>query len=176
MSVRSELVKETIVQRICERIAAQLPGDPPAAVAGALDQGLRPDGQPGSPAPAATLARAGYYARVVETELFDAARSPLPGLAADLRAHVQQGSAWADAAAELARELASREPLERSDPGHADAVSWRVPGPGGHVRHYVARRLAGNSGAAALKRDFMYGFLIRCCEEALKADSGSGRP
>lgn len=132
MAVRSDLVKETMVETICSRVRARLE-----------DEHLTPE-------------RAGYLARLVETELFAAARSPLPGLTDDSRE-----------AEVIARELASREPLDRPAPDDPDAVSWRVPGPGGHVRHYVAVRLLGR---AELKRDFMYGFLMRCCEEAAGTD------
>jgi hypothetical protein len=82
-----------------------------------------------------------------------------------LRARMNDRSSWPQAAAAVARELASREPLERPQPGDPHAVTWRVPGPGGHVRHYVALRLT--AGRRELKRDFVFGFLIRCCEEAL---------
>jgi hypothetical protein len=165
MSVRSEVVKETLVETICGRVLARLKDDPPPAVAGVLD---------GAP----DVARMGYLARVVESELFQPARSPMPGLAESLRARLDGGSTWPEAAAAVARELAAREPLERPTPDDPDAVSWRVPGPGGHVRHYVARRLIEGRDAvaertaapqrdAALKRDFVYGFLVRCCEEVL---------
>lgn len=134
MSVQSELVQQTIVETICERVRARSPDD---------------------------LVHGGYLARVVEAELFEPARAPMPGLAERLRS---------SPAEDVARELASREPLERPDPDDPDAASWRVPGPGGHVRHYVARRLAGDAAPAELKRDFMYGFLMRCCEEAVSGD------
>ena len=183
MSVRSALVKETLVERICDGVLARLDEDLPAAVAAALDRKPRPDGAPNSAA-AARIARAGYLARVVETELFAAARAPMPGLADNLRPVLDRRSAWPEAAAEVAFGLASGEPLERPGPDDPDAVSWRAPGPGGHVRHYVARRLiaermplgelrpADEIAQAALKRDFMYGFLFRCCEEAVAGDPG----
>lgn len=161
MSVRSDLVKETIVDRMCQGVAARIRSDLPAGVAGALDQSEA----------SAELARAGYFARLVETELFDAARSPMPGLADTLGSRLWDGALWPDAVRGIARDLASREPLERPAPDDADAVSWRVPGPGGHVRHYVALRLISDQ-PVALKRDFMYGFLIRCCEEAVPPPSG----
>jgi hypothetical protein len=146
MSVRSELVKETLVDTICERVDASMANGVPPAVAVALEA-----------APSSErAARAGYFARIIETELFEAARAPMPQLAEELAAGV-----------EVARTLAAREPLDRPDPNDADAVSWRIPGPGGHVRHYVALRLV-EDGRASLKSDFMYGFLVRCCEEVLQ--------
>jgi hypothetical protein len=179
MSVRTELVKETLVGRICDRVIPRLTEELPPAVAGALDEGLRSDDTPNPSALSATMTRAGYFTRVVEAELFEPARSEVPGLTDTLRDRLGEGSLWPSAAAAVARDLASREPLERPAPDDADAASWRVPGPGGHVRHYVARRLVAEHSPssstrpadealhAPLKRDFMYGFLIRCCEEAL---------
>ncbi|HEV3376582.1 MAG TPA: hypothetical protein VG126_04820, partial [Thermoleophilaceae bacterium] len=107
-------------------------------------------------------------ARVVEAELFEPARSPAPGLADTLGERLAAGAERQAAVEAVARELAAQEPLERPDPSDAGAVTWRVPGPGGHVRHYVARRLIG-PGDPGLKRDFVYGFVVRCCEEALRS-------
>lgn len=158
MSVRSELVKETLVDTICDRVRARMTQDVPPSVAVALDA-----------APASqSAARAGYFARITETELFEAAREPMPTLADELVASRGAASPWSETVIEIARTLAAREPLERPDPDDADAGSWRVPGPGGHVRHYVALRLV-EDGEVALKRDFMYGFLVRCCEEITPA-------
>jgi len=80
-------------------------------------------------------------------------------------------------------ELAAEEPLPKPNPDDERATSWKVPGPGGHVRHYVvaaaiADALSGDHNgqgglpgqvddAAALKRCWMSGFLGRCCEEAV---------
>jgi hypothetical protein len=152
MSVRSDVVKETLVETVCQRVTVRLGETLPAAVLTAL--GDAPD-----------VGRMGYLVRVVESELFQPARSPMPGLADMLRGRMNDRASWPQAAAAVARELASREPLERPQPGDPDAVTWRVPGPGGHVRHYVAVRLTGEG--RELKREFVFGFLIRCCEEAL---------
>jgi hypothetical protein len=91
----------------------------------------------------------GYHTRTLELERFAPAREPLPWLL----------GADPD-------ELAAQEPLERPDPG--DAPSWRVPGPGGHVRHYLAlRAVAGLEGEPLeLKRAWMRGFFRHCVEEA----------
>lgn len=157
MSVQSELVRETIVETICNRALARVDDHLPASVVAALDSGAEPE-----------LARAGYFARVSERELFEPARQPTPGLAEELRARAGGQSPWPGAVSELAALLAGREPLERPEPDDPDAFSWRVPGPGGHVRHYVALRLTG-SGNALLKRDFMLGFAVSCCEEVCSA-------
>ena len=176
MSVRSDVVKETLVERISDRVVARLPGELPAEVCAALDDGLEAEGNTGSSELSAQMARAGYLTRIVEAELFEPARAPMPGLAEQLCARLERGAPWHAAAAEVARQLASGEPLHRPDPGDVGAASWRVPGPGGHVRHYVADRLAGRlpsthggsvdqARPSASKRDFMYGFFVRCCEE-----------
>ena len=157
MSVRSELVKETLVDTICSRVQARMADEVSASVAVALEA-----------APAShSAARAGYFARIIETELFEAARVPMPTLADELVAGRAGGTPWPETVVEVARALAAREPLERPDPHDADAVSWRIPGPGGHVRHYVALRLV-EAGRASFKPDFMYGFLVRCCEEVIQ--------
>lgn len=68
---------------------------------------------------------------------------------------------------EVARELADAEPLERPSPDDPCAASWRIPGPGGHVRHYLALGAAGHR--AEDKPEWLYGFFLRCCEEAAAA-------
>ena len=152
MSVQSELVRETIVNTICERALARADDPLSPAVAEALDAAPHPE-----------LARAGYFARVAETELFEPAREPAAWLQDELRSLGSEGSPWPSGVTEVAGRLADGEPLERPDPGNADAVSWRIAGPGGHVRHYVAQRLSGDRPGS--KRDVTYGFVVRCCEE-----------
>jgi hypothetical protein len=93
--------------------------------------------------------RLGYHARVVERERFAPAREPI-GWLSDLLAGRD--------AATVAAELAAGEPEERPDPD-SGVASWRVPGPGGHVRHYLALR-------AGDKRGWMRGYFERCCEDA----------
>jgi hypothetical protein len=153
MSVRTELVLETMVGRLTDRIVNLRENALPEPAASLLAESEDE-----------ALARDGYLMRIVEKEMFEPARQPsghlLDQTAGDIR--------------EQARELARAEPLERPDPG--EAPSWRVPGPGGHVRHYVALRLIEQGlqarskpppeGPEALKRPFMYGFFLRCCEEA----------
>ena len=153
MSVRSELVRETVVDTIATRALARAADPLPAPVAAAIDAAADPE-----------LARAGYFARIAETELFEPARQPTSGLSEELRARAGRGSPWPFAVSELSADLAGREPLERPDPDDPDAASWRPPGPGGHVRHYVAQRLIGLR-EQGLKRDVLHGFLVRCCEE-----------
>jgi hypothetical protein len=169
ISVRTELVMETLVGRIVELVLDRSAREaPPAAAGGVLERAPEtvPE-RPGSAQLARRLAIDGYFARVVETELFEPARRPVDWLAASVEEE--------DAAA-VCLELALAEPVERPDPGDERAASWRVPGPGGHVRHYVVQRLieqrAGPElaeGGAELKRAFVYGLLVRCCEDAPSA-------
>jgi len=171
MSVRSELVRVTMVDTIRERASGRVESPLPEPVASVLDAAGRPD-----------LARAGYFVRVVETELFAPAREPATWIAEELRAVAEggelrrlagAGSAWPQAVRELAHGLADREPVQRPDPDDPDAVTWRIPGPGGHVRHYVALALVGDHGDPSLKRDVVFGFLVRCCEDVIaKPDLG----
>jgi len=170
MRVKTELVLEQLVSRVLGRAvelhAAGLPGEIDALLA---------DG----PEPV-ELSRLGYAARIAETEMFDVARQPMPWLeemVADRSASDPAG--WAP----ICRELAATEPDHKPDPGQG---SWRVPGPGGHVRHFLALAAAdeivhgysnGKPPASRelspgeAKRCFLFGFYVRCCEEALGAIS-----
>jgi hypothetical protein len=142
MSVDSRLVKDVLVRELLRRAEAHARD----GAGEALDD---------------PLAVIGYCARLAEAELFEPARLPIPGLSEELAER---------AAPELSRELAEAEPPGRPDPGDG-APSWRVPGPGGHVRHYVAMQAAEerspDADSAESKRAFMYGFFLRCCEEAV---------
>jgi hypothetical protein len=161
IAVRTELVREHLVERLlgCVDERAALDPDVPPAL----------DAVPASPPAievARKLARRGYLGRLAETDLFPAARGPTPGLREQLR-----GSSLET----LSAELALAEPAERPDPRAAGWTSWRVPGPGGHVRHFLAleevratRPLP--SGLDAPKACWFYGFYIRCCEEALESE------
>jgi hypothetical protein len=91
----------------------------------------------------------GYHARDVERDRFAPARQPMPWL--------HELLAGGDAAA-VAAELAAAEPAGRPEPD-SGAASWRVPGPGGHVRHYLALR-------SGDKVAWLRGYFRRCCEEA----------
>jgi hypothetical protein len=166
IAVRSALVKEVLVAQIAdavqERIAAVL-----------LAEAFDPED---AGEQALALARAGYATRIVERELFEPARRTAPELEERALERADQLGDRRAAIAELSRELASLEPLGRPDPAGGTA-SWKVPGPGGHVRHYVAlelgRRLAGTG--TARKRDFMFGFFVRWCEEVLSEPPRSPR-
>ena len=160
ISVRTEVVQEVLIPSLLEaafeREASELPHEAALAQAGnTLGTDL--------PADLATrLARLGYLGREVELERFAPAREPAPWLAETDPA-----------------ELAAREPLDKPQPDDDNAATWRVPGPGGHVSHFVAMRAVARvvdeaGGAAALpggaesarelKRLWVYGFLLRSRE------------
>lgn len=165
MRVRTELVLEQLVSRVLSRaLELRAAGLPPGG-----DDVLGEGPEPGE------LVRLGYASRIAETEMFEPARQPMPWLQEVLTERIGGGT---EAIAELCRSLAADEPDEKPDPGQG---SWRVPGPGGHVRHYLAlsavdelRQAPGNGEPAITrelsvgeaKRCFLYGFYARCCEEA----------
>lgn len=157
--VRTELVLDELVSRVLGRAAELSSGEFDPAAESVLAESPEPQ----------RLARLGYASRVAETEMFEPARRPMPWLV--------ELSDPDNPVTDVCRELASEEPDEKPDPGEG---SWRVPGPGGHVRHFLALaadelcRAEGN-GDPALKRKlsggeakriFLYGFYARCCEEA----------
>jgi hypothetical protein len=161
ITVQTNVVKDVLIGSLADAVATRLdePLDGPveAALAGACDERLQ------------RLARAGYHARAVELERFEPARAPMLWLTARILDGLAGGAEWSEVAAHIAAELADREPSERPDPD-SDAVSWKVPGPGGHVRHYLAVRTHAEHGighpAVAAKRAWLTGFLVHCCEEA----------
>ena len=150
ISVRTDVVLSTLVEEIhavvMDRVGDPLPGD--------VEQALREiSGHP----LALRLARAGYVTRRVELARFAPARAPLAPFTATLA------------------ELSEREPAGRPEPDDPNSVTWQIPGPGGHVRHFLALRAIGNAGGdaarqaadslglegpAALKRYWVHGFLL----------------
>lgn len=135
ISVRSDVAAALLIDGLFEEAAGRL-ADP--QLPGALDGAENP-----------RAARLGYLARTIEVERFAPAREPYPWLAEELER---------DQAEAVAARLAAEEPAGKPAPGDG-AASWRVPGPGGHVRHFLAVR-------AGHKRAWMLGFFTRCCDEA----------
>jgi hypothetical protein len=160
MSVDSRLVKDVLVREILRRAEAHAQRGEGASLAEGNSGLARAEDSGLAREPESGLARLGYCTRLAETELFEPARAPMPGLAERI------GSG---AATDVSRELASAEPAGRPEPDDG-APSWQVPGPGGHVRHYVAslaaEQAAPDMDPAEAKRAFMLGFFLRCCEEA----------
>lgn len=173
MKVRTELVLDQLVSRVLGRALELRSADLPPESRDVLEAGPDPR----------ELARLGYACRVAEIEMFEPARQPTPWLAGLLADRVGPEGDRLAATAALCRELAAEEPDEKPDPGQG---SWRVPGPGGHVRHFLALAAAdevahgGANGeppvtrefsSREMKRCFLYGFYVRCCEEASAANA-----
>ncbi|MBA3301307.1 MAG: hypothetical protein H0T15_05510 [Thermoleophilaceae bacterium] len=175
LPVNTALVLETLVERIFGLVEGRRDEDPPEPVAAVLAAAdLRLTG--GHPRFEADLRYAGYLARVVEVELFEPARRPAEWIPPLLTERLESTASWDDAVAGACTDLARSEPLGKPSPDDEAAMSWRVPGPGGHVRHYLARRTIEEylreadspvEDPAELKRPWLYGFFVRACEEAL---------
>jgi len=170
ISVRTQVVLDTLIGSIAQAVAGKA-GEPLAAP---LEQALAMAGDERRQ----MLARAGYLTRAVELSQFERAREPMPWLAEQLHARAIEAGSWSEAAAALATELAEAEPSERPEPGDHRAVSWKVPGPGGHVRHYLALRAASDGGGDPQdpegKRSWLTGFLVHCIAEAAPPVAGVG--
>ena len=173
MSVRTDLVREHLVGGILEAAVDRHPEGVPGEAREAIAAEVGPDEA------SVRLAELGYLCREAELEMFAPAREPAAWLGEELG--VRAGGSGGDrleAAAELARDLARDEPPGRPDP-ESGTPSWRIPGPGGHVRHYVAiaaidRELAtderhaarpDSAAVAELKRCWYLGVLLRACQE-----------
>jgi hypothetical protein len=171
MRVRTDLVLDQFVSRVLVRALELRTRELDPGNERALDE---------APEPTA-LARIGYASRVAETEMFEPAREPIPWLADLLEERTADAPSRAEAIADLCRELAAEEPEGKPNLGEG---SWRVPGPGGHVRHFLALaatdelthgegngnpELTRKLSAGEAKRCFLYGFYARCCEEATAA-------
>ncbi len=179
--VDSALVRDTMVEAIHEKVEARRREGPPESILpvleaegpttgcedAKLDKGLR---------------HAGYLARVVETEMFEPARRPIDWIPEMLNERLADTGDWSRAVAEACADLADSEPLEKPSPDDERARTWRIPGPGGHVRHYASSRAIGEElgrisaiaeigDPSELKRLWLYGFFVRACEEALPPDA-----
>ncbi len=182
MSVNTGLVLETLVGSICAEVAKLVSGN--QVLHPALATGVVPTFEADA-ALAGALAGRGYLARVVELDLFEPARAPTPGLGGAIEKLVAKGSELDDAVASHSLSIAATEPLSRPSPDEG-AFAWQVPGPGGHVRHYVALQAISellreptdrgmgdlqHTWTGELKRIWTYGFCVRCCADALPADA-----
>jgi hypothetical protein len=168
IKVQTELVLEQLVSRVLGRALELRSADLPSESEEVLE--ASPEPRP--------LARLGYACRAAETEMFEPARKPMPWLAEMLEERIKAGAGQAEATVDVCRELATEEPDEKPEPGEG---SWWVPGPGGHVRHFLAlaaadelrhghgdgkRTIARELSPGEAKRAFLYGLYARCCEEA----------
>ncbi len=180
--VDTGLVLQTLVERMFGIIEGRRGDEPPEPVAAVLAATDLPVAS-GHPRLEADLRHAGYLARVVEVELFEPARRPAEWIGEMLTDCFASAASWDEAVAGACAELARSEPLGKPDPDDEAAKSWQVPGPGGHVRHYLARRTiedylrdaeAPVEDPAELKRPWLYGFFVRACEETLPREAALG--
>ena len=183
VAVDAGLVGKTLVEAVLARVQQLVAPTPSPAAGEALDD---PDlslfaGDEGRLE--MRLRRAGYLARVAEVALFEPAKQPAAWLTTLLAERLAAGADEASALTAACAQLARAEPVGKPHPDDPAAATWRVPGPGGHVRHYVARRtieeeLQGrdrplDGEPADLKVPWVYGFLVRACEEALPDEPAS---
>lgn len=177
LPVKTSVVLQTMVEAMFERIEQRRADAPPLAITAVLEAADQTLAGANDRALDNALRHAGYLARVVEVELFEPAQRTADWVPDMLRERFARTLSWPEAVAASCGELARAEPVEKPSPDDPAAMSWRVPGPGGHVRHYLARRtieaqLRGrdrpiDGDPAELKRPWMYGFFVRACEEAL---------
>ena len=181
IGVDTGLILQTLVENafaLIEKRRAERPPDAIAAILDAEDQVLA---EGDDPALENDLRHAGYLTRVVEAEMFEPARKPAEWITDMLRERFARTTSWPRAVAQLSGDLARSEPLAKPSPDDAAAMTWRVPGPGGHVRHFLARRIIEDRllsrveplpiDPAELKRPWLYGFFVRACEEALPPEA-----
>ena len=185
VAVDAGLVGQTLVEAVLARVQ-QLATPRATPVGGeALDDPDLTLTSPGEGRLEMALRRAGYLARAAEVELFEPARQPATWLSELLlQKHIAQDSGPVAALTAACAQLARAEPVGKPHPDDPAAATWRIPGPGGHVRHYVARRtiedeLQGrdrpvDGDPADLKIAWVYGFLIRACEEVLALEGSGG--
>jgi hypothetical protein len=174
MRVRTELVLDQLVSRVLGRALELRAQSFDSESEHALERGPEPK----------ELARVGYASRLAETEMFQPAREPMPWLADLIEARLSDTPSRSEAIAAVSRDLSGEEPDAKPDLGEG---SWRVPGPGGHVRHFLvlaaADELMHGEGkgdpelkrelsAGEAKRCFLFGFYVRCCEESAGSASG----
>lgn len=174
--VNTTVLLQTLVEAVNEQVeerraARALLVTPPALEA---EHDLIGDNDP---ALDRALRVSGYLARMVEVDLFEPARRTAAWVPEKVAPHYTRTNDMQEAVAALCGELAVAEPIGKPDPDDPAAMSWQIPGPGGHVRHFLARRsieelLRGREDPiegdpADLKRSWIYGFFVRTCEEAL---------
>jgi hypothetical protein len=185
IAVTPELVREQLVDPIRSRVMEILERSPSRT----LDEGweearrsLAPEaaGDEDTERLARALAQAGYATREVELEMFEPASAAVPWLDEQIGTRAHPAEDTPAARRRTCIELTLTEPDEQPAPD-SGAASWRIPGPGAHVRHLVALDVAaelaeklvpgrtqaprGLSRPRDVKRCFLYGFFTCCCEQ-----------
>jgi hypothetical protein len=180
--VETRVVLDTLVEKVHDLVADRMENEPPAAILPVLDSKEQLVVATKYPAVDRGLRRAGYFTRVIEVEIFEPAQSIAEWIPEKLEESFAKTGGWPEAIVSICTEIARAEPVEKPDPDDENAWSWRVPGPGGHVRHYLSRRAIGDelqkdpeqgpvSDPAELKQPWIYGFFVRACEEALPPEA-----
>jgi hypothetical protein len=180
--VDTRVVLDTLVEKVHDLVADRMANEPPAAILPTLDSREQLVVATRYPAVDRGLRRAGYYTRVVEVEIFEPAQSIAEWIPPKLEERFAKTGDWSAAIVDICTEIARAEPIDKPDPDDENAWSWRVPGPGGHVRHYLSRRAIGDElqkdpeqgpvqNPAELKKPWIYGFFVRTVEEALPPDA-----
>lgn len=183
IAVDAGLIGKTLVEAVFNKVQERPAPAPPEPAGPALDDADIAFAGNDEAAVEMALRRAGYLARVVEAEMFEPARQTAQWLTARLQEQHALSADWSAAIAATCAQLARAEPVGKPHPDDPAAATWRVPGPGGHVRHYVARRAIEESlqgrdrpvsgDPAELKIPWVYGFFVRACEEVLPHDASA---
>ncbi len=172
IAVRDDVARSELIDGLVDEVARRMAGGPPLRSAAALAAvpGIERTGV------AARLALAGHVTRQVERATFSIARDYSAVVEERLR---DSAGPWPAPAVAVASDLSALEPAGRPPPDDGGTTTWIVPGPGGHVRHIIAMRFATLEAAgrlpaeladpAALKRCWVYGFYVACCEECPSA-------
>ena len=183
--VKTNVILDTLVERVHDLVEERLLTDPPEEILPVLDSKEQLVVATKYPAVDRGLRRAGYFTRVIEVEIFEPAQKVADWVPELLEERFAKTSDWGQAIVSICTEIAKAEPIDKPDVDDENAWSWRVPGPGGHVRHFLARRSIGShlqrdpeqgpvDDPAELKQPWIYGFFVRTCEEALPAGALSG--
>ena len=178
--VKTNVILDTLVERVHDLVEERLLTEPPDEVLPVLDSKEQLVVATKYPAVDRGLRRAGYFTRVIEVEIFEPAQEVAEWVPELLEERFAKTSDWGQAIVSICTEIAKAEPIDKPDVDDENAWSWRVPGPGGHVRHFLARRSIGSHlqrdpeqgpvpDPAELKQPWIYGFFVRTCEEALPA-------
>ncbi len=180
--VDTRLVMETLVEKVHDLVDERLAIEPPEAILPVLDSKEQLAVATKYPALDRGLRRAGYFTRVIEVEIFEPAQSVADWIPDMLEERYEKTGDWSETVIKVCKEIAHAEPLGKPAVDDPDAWTWRVPGPGGHVRHFLARRSIGDhlqrdpeqgpvGDPTELKRPWVYGFFVRACEEALPPEA-----
>ncbi len=185
--VDSALVRETMVEGIHDKVEARRGEGPPESILPVLEADTAIETGCQEAKLDKGLRYAGYFARVVEAEMFEPARRPAEWIPEMLDERLADTGDWARAVTEACTDLANSEPLGKPSPDDERSRTWRIPGPGGHVRHYASSRAIGEElgrvnaiaeigDPSELKRLWLYGFFVRACEEAVPPESEAEAP